>query len=258
MKIHEYQAKEVLREFGVPTPRGIPCFSVEEAEAAARELGGASWVVKAQIHAGGRGKGGGVQAAKSPAEVRDAATRLLDMQLVTHQTGAQGQVVHRLLVEEGTTIAREYYVGMVIDRSKQRVALIASGEGGMEIEEVAARAPEKIHTIWIDPAAGLSFDEADDIARRIGIPEDAQAEARATLLGLYRAFVEKDAMLAEINPLALTADKRILALDAKFNFDSNALYRHPEIVAYRDLDEEDPAEIEASKFGLSYISLDGN
>jgi succinyl-CoA synthetase beta subunit len=259
MKIHEYQAKEVLRQFGVATPRGIACFSAAEAEAAARELGGSTWVVKAQIHAGGRGKGGGVAVARSPEEVRAAASRMLGMQLVTHQTGAQGQQVRRLLVEEGVMrVAREYYVGMVIDRSKQRVALIASNEGGMEIEEVAARAPEKIHTVWIDPIAGLSADEADSIARAIGISQNRLNDARAVFQGLYRAFVEKDAMLAEINPLALTADGRLLALDAKFNFDANALYRHPEIVAYRDPDEEDSAEIEASKFGLNYISLDGD
>ncbi len=258
MKIHEYQAKEILRQYGVPTPRGKVCFSVGEAEAAARELGGAVWVVKAQIHAGGRGKGGGVKVAKSLDEVREHASKILGMQLVTHQTGPQGQTVRRLLIEEGAQIAKEYYVGMVIDRSKQRVALMASSEGGMEIEEVAARAPEKIHTLWVDPGTGLTDGEADDIARKIGIPAAAAADARAALHGLYRAFVEKDAMLAEVNPLVLTADQRALALDAKMNFDSNALFRHPEIVALRDLDEEDPAEIEASKFDLSYISLDGN
>ncbi len=258
MKIHEYQGKEILRQFGVPTPRGKACFSVDEAMAAAQELGGAVWVVKAQIHAGGRGKGGGVKVAKSLDEVRDAAQRILGMHLVTHQTGAAGQVVRRLLIEEGAQIAREFYVGMVIDRSAQRVVLLASSEGGMEIEEVAARAPEKIHKVWIDPGAGLRDAEADTVARAIGVPDAALGQARAVLHGLYRAFVDKDAMLAEINPLVLTQDSRVLALDAKFNFDSNALYRHPEIVAYRDLDEEDPAEIEASKFDLSYISLDGD
>jgi succinyl-CoA synthetase beta subunit len=258
MKIHEYQAKEVLRQFGVPTPRGIPCFSVAEAEAAARELGGAVWVVKAQIHAGGRGKGGGVKVAKSQEQVREYANQILGMQLVTHQTGSEGQKVRRLLIEEGAQIVKEYYVGMVVDRSKQRVALMASSEGGMDIEEVAAHTPEKIHKVWIDPVAGLTDAESDDVSRKIGIPEVALAEARACLQGLYRAFVEKDAMLAEINPLVLTADNHVRALDAKFNFDSNALYRRPEIVAYRDLDEEDPAEVEASKFDLSYISLDGD
>jgi succinyl-CoA synthetase beta subunit len=258
MKIHEYQGKEILCQYGVPTPRGMPCFSVEEAVAAAQALGGAVWVVKAQIHAGGRGKGGGVKVAHSIEEVRSVAGQILGMHLVTHQTGAEGQIVRRLLVEEGAQIAREYYLGMVIDRDTQRVALLASSEGGMEIEEVAHHSPEKIHTLRIDPTTGLSFDEAAVAARRIGIPDASIDGAVSVFQGLYRAFVEKEAMLAEINPLVLTADGRVLALDAKFNFDSNALFRHPEITAYRDLDEEDPAEIEASKFDLSYISLDGD
>jgi succinyl-CoA synthetase beta subunit len=258
MKIHEYQGKEILRQFGVPTPRGVACFSVDEAVTAARQLGGAVWVVKAQIHAGGRGKGGGVKVVRSLEEVRSAAQQILGMHLVTHQTGHEGQVVRRLLIEEGAQITREFYLGMVIDRSKQRVALLASSEGGMEIEEVAAHSPEKIHTVRIDPITGLSAPDAAQVARNIGVPDVAIDGAVVVLQGLYRAFVEKDAMLAEINPLALTADGRVLALDAKFNFDSNALYRHPEIVAMRDLDEEDPAEIEASKFDLSYISLDGD
>ena len=258
MKIHEYQGKEILRQFGVPTPRGAACHSLDEAVSAARQLGGAVWVVKAQIHAGGRGKGGGVKVAHSLEEVRGAAQQILGMHLVTHQTAPEGQVVRRLLVEEGAQIAKEFYIGMVIDRSKQRVALLASSEGGMEIEQVALHAPDKIHKVWIDPATGLRDAEMDTIARAIGIPAAALVQARACLQGLYRAFVEKDAMLAEINPLVLTANGRLLALDAKFNFDSNALYRHPEIVAYRDLDEEDPAEIEASKFDLSYIALDGD
>ncbi len=258
MKIHEYQGKEILRQFGVPTPRGVACFSVEEAVSAAKQLGGNVWVVKAQIHAGGRGKGGGVKVAKSPDQVREYANQILGMQLVTHQTGQEGQKVRRLLIEEGAQIVKEYYVGMVVDRSKQRVVLMASSEGGMDIEEVAAHTPEKIHKVWIDPVAGLTDAESDDVSRKIGIPEAALPEARAALQGLYRSFVEKDAMLAEINPLVLTADQRVRALDAKFNFDSNALYRHPEIVAMRDLDEEDPAEVEASKFDLSYISLDGD
>ncbi len=258
MKIHEYQGKEILRQFGVPTPRGTACFSVDEAVAAAEDLGGPVWVVKAQIHAGGRGKGGGVKVARSPDEVRAAAQQILGMHLVTHQTGHDGQVVRRLLVEEGAQIAREFYLGMVIDRDEQRVALLASSEGGMEIEEVAKSSPEKIHTLRIDPVVGLETEAAAQVARRIGIPEASVAGAVVVLQGLYRAFVEKEAMLAEINPLVLTADGQVLALDAKFNFDSNALFRHPEIVAYRDLDEEDPAEIEASKFDLSYISLDGD
>jgi succinyl-CoA synthetase beta subunit len=258
MKIHEYQGKEILRQFGVPTPRGIACFSVDEAVEAAQQLGGAVWVVKAQIHAGGRGKGGGVKVAKSLEDVRSAAGSILGMQLVTHQTGAEGQKVRRLLIEEGAQIVKELYVGMVIDRSKQRVVLMASSEGGMDIEHVAAHTPEKIHKIWIDPVTGLTDAESDEVSLKIGVPAASLVESRAALQGLYRAFVEKDAMLAEINPLVITADQHVRALDAKFNFDSNALYRRPEIVAYRDLDEEDPAEVEASKFDLSYISLDGD
>jgi succinyl-CoA synthetase beta subunit len=258
MKIHEYQGKEILRQFGVPTPRGVACFTVEEAVSAARELGGTVWVVKAQIHAGGRGKGGGVKVAHSLEDVRTAAEQILGMHLVTHQTGPEGQVVRRLLVEQGAQIVREFYLGMVVDRDTQRVALLASSEGGMEIEEVAHTHPEKIHTLRIDPVAGLDEKEAAQVARQIGIPDASIAGAVPVFQGLYKAFVEKDAMLAEINPLVLIADGQVLALDAKFNFDSNALYRHPEIVAYRDLDEEDPAEVEASKFDLSYISLDGD
>jgi succinyl-CoA synthetase beta subunit len=258
VKIHEYQGKEIFRKFGMATPRGIPAFSVDEAVAAARSLGGAVWVVKAQIHAGGRGKGGGVKVARSPDEVRDLAGRILGMQLVTHQTGPAGQKVRRLLIEEGADIRKELYVGMVVDRASQRVCLMASSEGGMDIEEVAAKTPEKIHKLFIDPVKGLTDAEADDISRRIGIPEASLPQGRAMLQGLYRAFDETDASLAEINPLIVTGDGRVIALDAKLNFDSNALYRHSEIVEMRDLDEEDPAEVEASKFDLSYISLDGN
>ncbi|MGA2188795.1 MAG: ADP-forming succinate--CoA ligase subunit beta [Steroidobacteraceae bacterium] len=258
MNVHEYQGKEILRRFGVATPRGVPCFSVADADAAARELGGKVWVVKAQIHAGGRGKGGGVKVAKSLEEVHRFAAAILGMTLITHQTGPEGRVVRRLLVEEGADIAKELYVGMVVDRSTQRVTLMASSEGGMEVEEVAARSPEKIHKVAINPAAGLTDAQADDIARKIGVPAGSSAEARKFMHGLYAAFVECDASLAEINPLIITGDGRVLALDAKLNFDSNALFRHPEIVAMRDLDEEDPAEIEASKFDLSYISLAGN
>ena len=258
MKIHEYQGKEIFRKFGMPTPRGIPAFTVDEAVRAAKQLGGSVWVVKAQIHAGGRGKGGGVKVAKSLDEVRQRASEILGMQLVTHQTGPVGQKVRRLLVEEGADIRKELYVGMVVDRGTQRVVLMASSEGGMDIEEVAAKTPEKIHKVFIDPAKGLTDKEADDVARKIGIPEASVAQARDVLKGLYRAFDQTDASLAEINPLVVTGDGKVIALDAKLNFDSNALYRHPEIVAMRDLDEEDPAEIEASKFDLSYISLDGN
>src|SRR5258706_297133 len=258
MNVHEYQGKEILRKYGVATPRGVPCFSVTEADAAARELGGKVWVVKAQIHAGGRGKGGGVKVAKSLEEVHEFASKILGMTLVTHQTGPEGRLVKRLLVEEGADIAKELYVGMLLDRATQRVTLMASSEGGMEIEEVAARTPEKIHKLAIDPVAGLSDAQADNIARKMGVPDGSVLQDRKLMHGLYRAFVEGDASLAEINPLIITGDGRVLALDAKLNFDSNALFRHPEIVALRDLDEEDPAEVEASKFDLAYISLDGN
>ncbi|MEP7182320.1 MAG: ADP-forming succinate--CoA ligase subunit beta [Betaproteobacteria bacterium] len=258
MKIHEYQGKEIFRKFGLATPRGIPAFTVDEAVKAAQALGGKVWVVKAQIHAGGRGKGGGVKVAKSIDEVRARANEILGMQLVTHQTGPGGQKVRRLLIEEGADIAKELYVGMVVDRGTQRVALMASSEGGMDIEEVAAKTPEKIHKVFIDPVKGLTDTEADDVARRIGIPAGSLAQGRAMLQGLYRAFDETDASLAEINPLVVTGDGHVIALDAKLNFDSNGLFRHPEIVEMRDLDEEDPAEVEASKFDLSYISLDGN
>ncbi|MBI4756466.1 MAG: ADP-forming succinate--CoA ligase subunit beta [Betaproteobacteria bacterium] len=258
MKIHEYQGKEILRKYGVTTPRGTPCFTVDEAVQAAQQLGGKVWVVKAQIHAGGRGKGGGVKVARSADEVRQYAGQILGMQLKTHQTGPEGQTVHRLLVEEGADIRKELYVGMVVDRVTQRVCLMASSEGGMDIEEVAAHTPEKIHKVFVDPVSGLTDAEADDVAARIGVPADSLPQARSVLQGLYKAFWDTDASLAEINPLILTGDGRVVALDAKMNFDSNALYRHPDILEMRDLDEEDPAEIEASKFDLSYISLDGN
>jgi succinyl-CoA synthetase beta subunit len=258
MNVHEYQGKEILRKFGVATPRGAACFSVAEADAAARRLGGKVWVVKAQIHAGGRGKGGGVKVAKSLDDVHEYASQILGMTLVTHQTGPAGRVVRRLLVEEGADIRKELYVGMVVDRSSQRVTLIASSEGGMEIEEVAAHAPEKIHKVAIDPGTGLTDAQADDAARKIGVPDASVTQARSFMQALYKAFVECDASLAEINPLILTGDGKVLALDAKLNFDDNALFRHPDLVAMRDLDEEDPAEVEASKYDLSYISLSGN
>lgn len=258
MNIHEYQGKEILRKYGVVTPRGIPCVSVDEAVEAAKKLGGNLWVVKAQIHAGGRGKGGGVKVAKSLDEVKQYAQSILGMTLVTHQTGPEGRVVKRLLIEEGANIAKEYYVGMVVDRETQRVALMASSEGGMEIEEVARKTPELIHKLFVDPKAGLTTEQGEDIARKIGIPEAAIKEAGKFMQGLYKAFDETDASLAEINPLVLTGDNRIIALDAKFNFDSNGMYRHPEIAAMRDFDEEDPDEVAASKFDLTYIALDGN
>ena len=258
MKIHEYQGKEVLREYGVPTPRGFPAFSVDEAVEAARKLGGKVWVVKAQIHAGGRGKGGGVKVAKSVEEVKKNAAQILGMQLVTHQTGPAGQKVRRLLIEEGADIRKELYAGMVVDRGTQKVVLMASSEGGIDIEEVAAKTPEKIRKVFIDPAQGLSDVDADEIAAAIGIPDRARAQGRALFKALYKCFDATDASLAEINPLILTGDGRVVALDAKFNFDDNALFRHPEIVALRDLDEEDPAEVEASRHELNYIQLDGN
>ena len=257
MNIHEYQGKELLREHGVPTPRGVACFSVEEAVNAAKELGGDVWVVKAQIHAGGRGKGGGVKVAKSIDEVESLAQEILGMTLITHQTGPEGKEVKRLLIEEGADIKDELYIGLVIDRAKQRVVVMASSEGGMDIEEVAANTPEKIHKVAVDPTTGLSMDDAKSLAGNIGIPAGSVEQGAELLINLYNVFWEKDASLAEINPLIVTGDDKVIALDAKFNFDSNAMFRHPDIMEYRDLDEEDPAEIEASKFGLSYISLDG-
>ncbi|WP_278652151.1 ADP-forming succinate--CoA ligase subunit beta [Pandoraea pnomenusa] len=258
MKIHEYQGKEILRKFGVAVPRGIPAFSVDEAVKAAEELGGPVWVVKAQIHAGGRGKGGGVKVAKSIEQVREYAGQILGMQLVTHQTGPEGQKVNRLLIEEGADIKNELYVSLVVDRVTQKIVLMGSSEGGMDIEEVAEKHPELIHKVIVEPSVGLTDAQADDLAKKIGIPDASIPQARTILQGLYKAFWETDASLAEINPLNVSSNGTVTALDAKFNFDSNALYRHPEIVAYRDLDEEDPAEVEASKFDLAYISLDGN
>jgi succinyl-CoA synthetase beta subunit len=258
MKIHEYQGKEVLRQFGVPVPRGYPAFSVREANEAAQKLGGSVWVVKAQIHAGGRGKGGGVKLARGVAEVEALSGEILGMQLKTHQTGPTGQKVRRLLIEEGADIKKEYYVAALTDRATQKVAMMASSEGGMDIEEVAHSTPEKIIKVFVDPAAGLTDAQATQLAQGIGVPAASQAQAVDVLKKLYRCYMDTDASLAEINPLILEGNGGIKALDAKFNFDSNALFRHPEIVAYRDLDEEDPAEVEASKFDLSYISLDGN
>ena len=258
MNVHEYQGKEILRKYGVTTPRGIACFSVDEAVAAAEKLGGNVWVVKAQIHAGGRGKGGGVKVATSMEQVREYADAILGMQLVTHQTGPEGKEVKRLYIEEGADIADELYVGALVDRETQKVVLMCSSEGGMDIEEVAEETPEKILKIYVDPSEGLDRKEAEQVCEKIGIPVEAISEGADFLEGLYTAFVKSDASLAEINPLIVTADKRVIALDAKFNIDSNALYRQPEIVEYRDLDEEDANEIEASKWDLSYISLDGN
>ena len=255
MKIHEYQGKEILRKFGVPVPRGIAAFTVQEAVEAAQKLGGPVWVVKAQIHAGGRGKGGGVKLARSIDEVRKLAGEILGMQLVTHQTGPQGQKVRRLLIEDGADIKQEYYVSVVTDRASQKVALMASSEGGMNIEEVAHDTPEKIIKVFVDPALGLTGAQAMELVRGIGVPTASAAQCVDVLQKLYKCYRETDASLVEINPLILEGNGNIKALDAKFNFDSNALFRQTEIVAYRDLDEEDPAEVEASKFDLAYISL---
>ncbi|MEY4751241.1 MAG: hypothetical protein RIQ60_3455 [Pseudomonadota bacterium] len=258
MKIHEYQGKEILRQFDVPVPRGHAAFTVREALEAADKLGGSVWVVKAQIHAGGRGKGGGVKLARSKADVETLAGQILGMQLITHQTGPEGQKVRRLYIEEGADIKKEYYVSLVTDRQSQKVAFIASSEGGMDIEEVAHSTPEKIITQTIDPLTGFSDAQAESIARAIGLADVSIAQAVKLFQNLYRCYMATDASLVEINPLNCDSKGNLIALDAKFNFDSNALFRHPEIVAYRDLDEEDPAEIEASKFDLAYISLDGN
>jgi succinyl-CoA synthetase beta subunit len=258
MKIHEYQGKEILRNFGVPVPRGIPAFTVQEAVEAAQKLGGPVWVVKAQIHAGGRGKGGGVKLGRSIDEVKSLAGQILGMQLVTHQTGAAGQKVRRLLVEDGADIKKEYYVSVVTDRASQKIAMMASSEGGMDIEEVAHKTPEKIIKVFVDPIKGVTDAQAKELADGIGVPAASTAQAVDVLKKLYKVYMDTDATLVEVNPLILEGNGNIKALDAKFNFDSNALFRHPEIVAMRDLDEEDAAEIEASKFDLAYISLDGN
>jgi len=258
MNIHEYQGKEILRSYGVSVPNGRVAFTVEEAVEAAKELGSNVCVVKAQIHAGGRGKAGGVKVAKSLEEVRTYASELLGKVLVTHQTGPEGKEVKRLLIEEGCDIKKEYYIGLVVDRATSRVVLMGSEEGGTEIEEVAAKTPEKIFKEYIDPAVGLQAFQARRMAFNINIPKELVNQAVKFMLGLYQVFVEKDCSIAEINPLVVTGDGKVMALDAKLNFDSNALYRHKDILEYRDLDEEDPKEIEASKYDLNYISLDGN
>ena len=258
MKIHEYQGKEILRNFGVPVPRGIAAFTVQEAVEAAQKLGGPVWVVKAQIHAGGRGKGGGVKVAKSIEDVKRLAGEILGMQLVTHQTGPVGQKVRRLYIEDGADIKQEYYVSVVTDRATQKIAFIASSEGGMDIEEVAHNRPEKIITLFADPLVGLTNAQAKELCAGIGMPADSVAQTIDILQKLYKCYMDTDAALVEINPLNRNSKGQVMALDAKFNFDSNALFRHPDIVALRDLDEEDAAEVEASKFDLAYISLDGN
>jgi succinyl-CoA synthetase beta subunit len=258
MNIHEYQGKEILRNYGVSVPNGKVAFTVEEAVEAAKELGTDVCVVKAQIHAGGRGKAGGVKVAKNLEEVRTYANEILGKTLVTHQTGPEGKEVKRLLIEEGCDIKKEYYVGLVLDRATSRVVLMASEEGGTEIEEVAEKTPEKIFKEEIDPVVGLMPYQARRIAFNINIPHDLIGQAVKFMLGLYSAYIEKDCSIAEINPLVVTGDGKVMALDAKLNFDSNALYRQKGIVEYRDFEEEDAKEIEASKYDLSYISLDGN
>lgn len=258
MNIHEYQGKEILRKYGVAVPNGKVAFTVEEAVEAAQELGTQVCVVKAQIHAGGRGKAGGVKVAKNLGEVRTYANEILGKTLVTHQTGPEGKEVKRLLIEEGCDIKKEYYIGLVLDRATSRVVLMASEEGGTEIEEVAEKTPEKIFKEVIDPVVGLTGYQARRIAFNINIPKELVGKAVKFMMGLYQAFVEKDCSIAEINPLVVTGDGNVMALDAKLNFDSNALYRQKDVLEYRDLDEEDAKEIEASKYDLSYISLDGN
>ena len=258
MKIHEYQGKQLLKKFGVTVPRGIHCTTVDDAVKAAETLGGKVWVVKAQIHAGGRGKGGGVKVATSLEKVREYAGQILGMQLITHQTGPEGQKVRHLLIEEGADIQHEYYVAALTDRATQSVAMMASYEGGMDIEEVAHKTPEKIVKVFINPLVGLTDEQGLELAKGMGMLEASIPQCIDTLKKLYTCYMETDASLAEINPLIHEGDGTVKAIDAKFNFDSNALYRQPEIVAMRDLDEEDADEVEASKFDLAYISLDGN
>jgi succinyl-CoA synthetase beta subunit len=258
MNIHEYQGKAILKQYGVKVPEGRVAFTVDEAVEAAKELGTQVVVVKAQIHAGGRGKAGGVKVAKNLDEVRTYASEILGKVLVTHQTGPEGKEVKRLLIEQGCDIKKEYYIGLVVDRSTGRIVMMGSEEGGTEIEEVAARTPEKIFKEVIDPVTGLTMFQARRLAYAINIPNELVNKAVKFMMGLYQAFVEKDCSIAEINPLVVTGDGEVMALDAKLNFDSNALFRHPDIVALRDLDEEDEKEIEASKYDLSYIALDGN
>ena len=258
MNIHEYQAKEVLRTFGVPVPRGYPAFSVEQAVTAAEQLGGPVWVVKAQIHAGGRGKAGGVKVVRSIEDVRKEATRLFGSILVTHQTGPRGKQVHRLYVEEGSAIDRELYLSMLVDRQTSRIAVVASTEGGMDIEQVARDTPDKIVTISIDPTANVCPHHVRRLSKALGLSGDLQKQMSGLLTSLYRAFVDKDMSLLEVNPLVVTKDNRLVCLDAKVGFDDNALFRHPEVAALRDESEEDEKEIEASKYDLNYVALDGS
>ena len=258
MKIHEYQAKEILKKYNVPVPKGKVAFTVDEAVQAAQEIGGNVWVVKAQIHAGGRGKGGGVKVAKSLDEVREFSQNMLGMNLITHQTGPEGRIVKRLLIEQGINILRELYVGITLDRAISKNVVMVSTEGGMEIEKVAAETPEKIIKEAVEPALGIQQYQARKLGYALGLSGDQLRNCVKFLTALSDAYEKTDASLAEINPLVVTKEGDVLALDAKMNFDDNALGRHPEIVAYRDLDEEDPLEVEASKYNLNYIKLDGN
>jgi succinyl-CoA synthetase beta subunit len=257
MNIHEYQAKAVLREFGVPVPRGIPAMTVEEADKAAHQLGGPVWVVKAQIHAGGRGKAGGVKVVKTLDDVKKEATRILGSTLVTHQTGPKGKVVNRLYIEDGSAIDKEFYLSMLVDRGNSRVAIVVSTEGGMDIEKVAHDTPDKIITVAVDPATNICPHHVRRIAKALGLDADLQNQLSPLLTGLYRAFTDKDMSLLEVNPLVVTKDKKLICLDAKIGFDDNALFRHPDVAALRDETEEDEKEIEASKYELNYIALDG-
>jgi succinyl-CoA synthetase beta subunit len=258
MNIHEYQAKAVLKEFGVPVPRGIPAFTVDEAIKAANELGGPVWVVKAQIHAGGRGKAGGVKVVKSIDDVKAESTRILGSTLVTHQTGPQGKVVNRLYIEEGSAIDREFYLSALIDRETSRVAFVVSTEGGMDIEQVAHDTPEKIVTFSVDPATGLMPHHCRQVAQALKLTGDLAKQIADILPKLYAVFTSKDMSMLEINPLVVTKDNKIICLDAKVDFDGNALYRHADVIALRDLTEEDAKEVEASKYDLNYIALDGS
>src|SRR5580704_9030145 len=257
MNIHEYQAKAVLRDFGVPVPRGVPAFTVEDAVAGARQLGGPVWVVKAQIHAGGRGKAGGVKVVKSIDDVQREAARLLGSTLVTHQTGPRGKQVHRLYVEEGSAIDREFYLSALVDRATSRVSFVVSTEGGMDIEEVAHNTPEKIMTFSIDPATGVMPHHGRRVAQSLKLTDDLAKQAESLVTKFYAAFLAKDMALLEINPLVVTKSGQLICLDAKVGFDDNALYRHPDIMALRDITEEDEKEIEASKYDLNYVALDG-
>ncbi len=258
MKIHEYQAKELFREFGVPVPDGKVAFTPEEAVKVAQSLKGPKYVVKAQIHAGGRGKGGGVKVVDSLDAVKEAAGQILGMQLVTHQTGPEGKKVKSVLIEEGSAIAQELYLAILLDRSNSKILIMASAAGGMDIEEVAATTPEKIIKEWIDPLVGFHPYQARKLAYALGLPDDALRDAVKLITGLYNLFWERDCAMVEVNPLILTQDGRVMALDGKVSFDDNAMYRHPELPPLRDFDEEDPLEVEASKYNLNYIKLDGN